>query len=223
KEKIHVTGNPASSSHIRRMIIDYFERRGLMAQIPGDSRLKPLFPGQNQEIDIILLKDEKQKVFNLNDGAKFIETIPKRADELSLNQPSKDIKKYLFKICSEHSSIGFSTKELDTLNDKLKHAKEMQNILTKHKQLKKSKAHYLESLKELSKELCTPSDMRKYELSRVLDTYLKYILGYVFDFYNSKDMQRSRDKIQKLDDLLTSELLKITDFYCSTLKQKGDL
>lgn len=82
KEKIHVTGNPASQSHIKRMIVDYFERRGLVAQIPGDSRLKPLFPGQNQEIDVILLKngekkDEKQEIQGEKQTVKVLnENVP---------------------------------------------------------------------------------------------------------------------------------------------------
>ncbi len=171
-----------------------------------------------------LLKDEAQKVYNLNDGAKFVDSIPMKADNIKINQTSVDIKNHLFKLCSENSSVGLSNVELNALRDKLQHAKLMQITLLKYKELKKSKlTKSLEDLKELSATLCTSEDMQKYELSRVLDTYLKYILSYVFDYFNHETPEKNMEAFEKLDLLLTSHLLKIVDIYHDTLKEKGSV
>ncbi len=171
-----------------------------------------------------LLKDDTQKVYNLNDGAKFIQATPEKAEDIALNQGSKDIKSYLFEICSENSSVGLLDVELNALRDKLHHAKLMQSTLLQYKESKKLKLHKsLDELKELSATLCTSEYMQKYELSRVLDIYLKYILSYLFDYFNHEKFERNIDDFKKVDTLLTSHLMEIVNFYHDTLQEKGSL
>ncbi|MCD4782468.1 MAG: hypothetical protein K8T10_01425 [Candidatus Eremiobacteraeota bacterium] len=76
-EKIYVTGKPASSSHLRRTIVEYFKKQGKTAQIPDNSNLKTLFPGQNQKIIVTLLKDEEKESQEEKQTVKVInENVP---------------------------------------------------------------------------------------------------------------------------------------------------
>ena len=168
-----------------------------------------------------ILKSEGQSVVNLNDGVKFIDSIPKQIDDIHMNKRFNDIKEYLLEICVKNSSHGFTSSEISKLYEKLEHSKKIHKLLSKYIQIQTLEVSgYLSSLKQLCNQMTNKEDIKKYELSRVIDTYLKYILEYIFDFFNSKELVYSVDDIKTLDELLTSNLNMIINYYRDTLESK---
>ena len=79
---------------------------------------------------------------------------------------------------------------------------------------------YLETVLELTEELSGKQLLQEYELSRVFDCYLKYIVPYIFDFFNHKNTVDEKRAIRELNSFLTLHLLQIIEFYMQKLETK---
>lgn len=170
-----------------------------------------------------LLKQEHQSVFNLNEGARFIAAIAKRVDELIVPEgsPAPKIRQHLYDLSAANSAVGLSSIEIDDLNKKLLHAKEIRKAVIDYQETEITSAQeYLLNLQRLCSMLTDQKEIRQYELSRVIDTYLKYILSYIFYFFNTAALQEEKSHFRKIDELLTEHLLQIIDFYHESVSSK---
>jgi len=165
------------------------------------------------------LKQPQQTFINLSDGAKFINTISKECEDIKLTESlsKENIVKNIYKVSIKNSSTSLSSSELKSLRKKLLNAKEIKRVLLLHLEEKiVSNIKYLESLKELSATITDERSIEEYELSRVIDTYFKYILPHIFNFITKKATKK--EDISKIRELLLAHLLKIVDFYSAQLK-----
>jgi hypothetical protein len=170
-----------------------------------------------------LLKQEYQTIFNLSDGAKFINIPPKKAENIELSHMPylKEIDTYLFKKCLQNASINLTPAELQNLKEKLSHAKRTFEIVTSYK--KKQKVSFvktLEDLLELRTNLTNENELKNYQLSRIIDLYLKYIVSYIFDFINAKELQEKEYHLNYLYVLLLEHILQITTHYSNLINIK---
>jgi len=229
------TGSTHSGSHIYSDNIsieehtqksDLFTYDRTLLSIDGNLNDKVLTTAQlHISIDTInqstkLLKKEFQQIYNLSDGAMFSDITPKNIQELSIIDRSskKESTELIHKVCLENSSKEISSSELRNLEKKLSHAKKLQTIINKYKQVNNiSSSIYLEYLTALSLELTPESERALYELSRVIETYLQYVLAYIFDFFNNQNLDDEGTNIYNLHNILTTHLLEIITYYINSV------
>jgi len=167
-----------------------------------------------------ILKKETQFVFNLSDGARFIDTISKRPKDVTLGS-TQNIRAHIYDLCLNNSSSELDENEMKNLYNKLLHARQMQNIIMNHSKNESSDAKkYLVELEKLCLTISSSENINNYELARVLDTYNQYILTYIFDFFNTAGLKNEKEHIKKIDDILVSHMIKIIDFYQNAIESK---
>lgn len=232
------TGNTHSSSHIYANNIsieehtkksDLFTYDQTLISVDGNLRDKALTTAQlytsieSMNLSTKLLKKEYQNVYNLSDGAKFTDIEPKQTESLDIQKAlsKKDIHKAIYQICLKNSSRYITPDELKNLQNKLSHAKKAKEIVKGYDFIKNvSPEEYLKSLSKLVKDLTSESEKERYELCRVIDTYLQYVLGYIFDFFNGKDLKEADKHIRDIHDILRAHLLEIVDHYIKEVSAK---
>jgi hypothetical protein len=187
-------------------------------KVPTTPRFKISIDAINQATN--LLKKKTQSIFNLSDGVKFIDTISKKPNDVTL-ESTQNIRAHIYNLCLKNSSSKLDESELKNLYNKLFHAKQMQNIITSHSQKEKPDAKsYLKELEELCLTISSSENINNYELARVLDTYNQYVLTYIFDFFNTVGLENEKEHIENIDSMLVSHMLKIIDFYQNTIESK---
>lgn len=166
------------------------------------------------------LKKKSQNVYNISSGAKFKSAIPIDALTFQLSyetispQHLVSLKKYFEK----NSQNKLTEKELRNFKDKLVHAKELQKFLENYKERPFGKVD--EYLEDIFLHLTPKSDLNKYELSRILNTYLQYISSYIYDFFNSNKVSDSTVHLERISSLLQKHLIKIIQYYQNRLEDK---
>ena len=228
------TGMTHSSTHHNPRVIsieeslessDTLEYKTNLKEIPGNHSKSVLttqhFLASVEYINYFVksLKQPQQTIINLSDGAKFINTISKECEDIEPTESlsKENITKNIYKVSIKNSSTSLSSSELKSLRKKLLNAKEIKRVLLLHLEEKiVSNSKYLESLKELSETITDEQSIEEYELSRVIDTYFKYILPHIFNFITKKTT--NNEDISKIRELLLAHLLKIVDFYSAQLK-----
>jgi len=166
-----------------------------------------------------ILHDENKNVVNLGDGAKFIHTTAKKTNNLKIKpiQQKKEINDKLQELCDKHSSSIFMDSEIKNLKKYLAHANNLKSYLENRSKPKKSDFDFY--FTSLCDNLTSHQDLQTYELSRVLDSYLKYTLGYIYDFFNSQLLNINEDELINLDEILKKHLIKIIKFYQEELNK----
>ncbi len=179
-------------------------------------------------IDIInlstkLLKQGRQNIFNLSDGAKFININSKKVQDLELRKVSDkdDTYKYLFDLCMLNSSRNLNSIELNSLDEKLLHAKKLLQLVEKYKNWHQfSLGQIMENIIILKESLTNENEIENYQISRVIDLYLRYILSYLFDFINSDVLEERELHMYNLYQLIVKHLSEIINHYLNLIFAK---
>jgi hypothetical protein len=167
-----------------------------------------------------ILKKESQSIFNLSDGAKFIDTISKKPNDVTLVS-TQNIRAHIYNLCLNNSSSKLDESEIKNLYNKLSHARKMQNVIMNHSKNNRSDANeYLKELEKLCLTISSSENIKNYELARVLDTYNQYVLTYIFNFFNTTGLENEKEHIENIDDILVSHMIKIVDFYQNAIESK---
>jgi len=161
------------------------------------------------------LQKSSQKVYNLSDGAFFKGTSPLKISQIktkaNILTTSRDLLK---KILIQNSTIGFQSGDIEKLKIKLQHAKRLK------KQLKKFDIKTVDNAQQYVQKIYTiliqEEALGFYELTRVLDAYIYYILHFVYDYLNSDDI--TLDNYKEIDILLKQEIFSILDYYIEKLQ-----
>ncbi|MDD5372766.1 MAG: DUF115 domain-containing protein [Sulfurimonas sp.] len=170
-----------------------------------------------------LLKQDSQNIFNLSDGAKFIDVNSKKVQDLELKKISRkeDIYKHLFSICLQNSSKNLNSVELNNLDEKLLHSKKLLQLVKKYKNYHQlSLAKTVENILLLNTRLTNENEIKNYQISRVIDLYLRYILGYLFDFMNSEELEKKEFHIYNLYILILEHISQIISHYLNLVTAK---
>ena len=167
-----------------------------------------------------ILKEQSQSVINLSSGAKFSQTISAKTDTIKIKNIDieKHIKEKLERLCLENSQNKLSNQELQSFKEKLKHAKSLQNFIHNYK--KNESLRVDKYIEDICSNLTNTQDIQKYELSRVLDTFLHYIVSYIYDFFNSDNITEYEVHLKNISELLEEHLLKIINYYIESLQNR---
>lgn len=167
-------------------------------------------------------KKSTQHVYNLSDGAKFSNTVPTNTESLSMNTfvaiDKEALYKETYKEFEKNSSSELSIDEYMAVEDKIKHSKNIRKVIEEWQKLSfKESDEFLDSLAILIKELCSSSSNSSYDLALVLQEYLKFISTFIFDFFNTKNLQNIELHTKSVRDMLCWHLLDIVDLYIDGL------
>jgi len=169
-----------------------------------------------------LLKQDFQTLYNLGEGAKFFQVLPKNIHNLSINRWRKsDILHKLSRLIEEEPLQDFTSEELQALQDKYNTAQEFQNFLLSYQKESYTDVNkYLKNLQQLIKKLSSVQLLKGQEFSRVFDAYLRYTIPYIFDFFNHKNTIDKEVAIKDLNHLLVTYLLQIIEYYMQKIHTK---
>lgn len=169
-----------------------------------------------------MLKKEGQTVYNLSDGAKFSDTISKAVKDVIFkdNNDKTELKNKILSICKNNSSIGLSDTDLSNITKKLSQASKIKKIIERNKNKEYKNAHeYIKDLLTLVKSTIDDKLIIEYELTKILDTYFRRILPYIFDYFNTQDKYAKKD-IDIINKLLMSHIIEILDYYLNSINSK---
>lgn len=167
-------------------------------------------------------KKSTQHVYNLSDGARFSNTVPTKIESLSMDTFGRIDKKLLYKETYEefdkNSSSELSIDEYMAVQDKIIHSKNIRKIIKEWQKLSfKDGDKFLESLAILIQKLCSSSSNSSYDLALVLQEYLKFISTFIFDFFNTKNLQNIELHTKTIRNMLCEHLENIVDLYIDGL------
>jgi len=177
-------------------------------------------PHFSTSIDIINtyfsnLKQPHQIIYNLSDGAKFHNTISLAASKVKIQSSDKLLSQQKL-ISSFHSNSMCCIQEIDkqNLHLKLENAKQ---ILNKIKNIKIDSSFHIDTYILNIIDVCSFNENNiNSELFKVLDNYLYYILGYIYEYFTSINIDKTNIVI--LDKLFRSILQDIVHYYITQLE-----
>jgi len=148
------------------------------------------------------LKQKDQSIYNLSNGAKFDNVASLLVTNINLKNNNE---KLLKRIVKKNSSKNLTKDEQLDMVDKLNYV----NILVN----KIENLQNLESIIIFAEFIADTKKIDKYELHFIIDTYLRSMLLYIFDFYSDTEIV-SDDNINQL---LQQHLKEICIYYKDSL------
>jgi len=167
-------------------------------------------------------KKEYQNVYNLNDGAHFKNTISKKIEYIDIDSMDKIDKNILKKeIHNDFKSNSSSTPtkdELTSVQKRFENAlKTKELILNQQNFTFLIYEEYLDSLVKLIQELIINDSKYGYDLALIYQEYFRLISTFIFDFFNSKELNDKYKHANIINHLLCAQLLRIVDSYINEI------
>ena len=157
--------------------------------------------------------------YNLSNGAFIEGTISLPINDEKISKLKNLDYQYNFKLFKElflKKSENYLTQtDKKSLQEKLKYIKKIEAIIqnyTKQKYSTMDRFHHA-MLGLFIDILGEDKNKDAFEINNVFEYYLKYISGYIFDIINTKNLKNEKHHIKELNKLITSQLLKIVNFY----------
>jgi len=175
------------------------------------------------EIFTDMLKRFNQSIYNLSNGAYLKGCEPLKIDEydwehlepLDHTSLTQDLKKFFKTI----SSDAFSEADKEQLKYQIKEAKKLEKIIKQHQKKKFVDAEaYLNSLTKLSWDLSDMDYKTHSDLAQVYYEYFSIIVSYIFDLFNTKDLENSNKHVIHIHALLAKQLLKMSELYITKIE-----
>ncbi|PHS56702.1 MAG: hypothetical protein COB17_08325 [Sulfurimonas sp.] len=170
-------------------------------------------------------KKDYQNVYNLNDGAAFKNTISQRASNINMSIfnkiDKKVLKEQLLKNFTSNSSNKVTKNELIKINKRLDEAlKTKRTILEQENLTFFIYEDYLNSLLSLMQELTSNKSGFSHDLALVYQEYFRLITTFIFDFFNSLELEDKCAHANTINKLLCTQLLRIVDTYIQKLDKQ---
>jgi len=196
-----------------------------LLKVPGNFKKQvQTSPAYNSSLEAInyfapLMKSDTQRVYNLSDGAKI-----SQAEALDVTHAKdKNFKKVsstlLKNILDKNSSNVISLEDKNVIQKKISHAQNLEQCFINLSLMDlDSPQKYISHIQSLLHE----GDMLQYELIKVLDAYFKYILSYLYDFFNRDNIQNEKNHLNNLQEILNQQVLEIIRYYILSLQGNID-
>lgn len=167
-------------------------------------------------------KKQDQNVYNLSDGAAFSNTITQNITSLpttSFEKLNKDtISNEISALFTLKSSSTTTNTEISLLKKRLGYADSLKIIIEKQKNTSFHTADdFLNSLKNIFKQCAANTSDTAYDLSLVYQEYFRIIDTFIFDFFNTDELQETKIHANNINQLLSKQLLRIVDAYIKEL------
>jgi len=168
-------------------------------------------------------KKSNQNVYNLNDGAAFDNTIALKTDFIDVtkmqNIDKEILKKELHKKFKDNSSNKATKDELKAINKRFDNALMVKNIILEQDNFSfLIYEEYLDSLQNLIQKLISKNSESGHDLALIYQEYFRLVSTFIFDFFNSKNLEDKYKHANEINHLLCTQLLRIVDSY---IQDKG--
>jgi len=180
----------------------------------------PLFQTSLQSLYLLLphLKDDSQKIYNLNFGAYIESTKPISTPEipnhsiLDKNMIHNEIQNMFLNISSKTLSLD----DINSLKKRLEYIKTINKYIFKYKKnvSYKSVDKYLYELFGVISDILHLNGKR--ETNNTIETYLlyfKYAVPIIYDFLNVTELKNEKYHIKNMDRLFVDELFYLCETY----------
>jgi hypothetical protein len=175
------------------------------------------------EIFTDTLKSAETAVYNLSNGAYLKGAEPLHVESYDWEKLSIldeiEIHKELAKFFKSIGENEFNEEDRGQIKYQVLEAKKLEKVI---KQFKKKKfAHaeaYLNSLGQLSWDLSDMDYKSKSDLAQVYYEYFPIILSYIFDLFNTKNLENPNKHVVQINAILVKQLLKMSELYISKLE-----
>lgn len=156
-----------------------------------------------------------QHIYNMSDGAYYNHTQPLKPQEVhNLQNIPDSTRRKLKQLISKHVVTTLSQEEKNLLQNKLLFCKSITNQLQEYTPPKSTDPIcYAEDIYNI---ICSKDALYKYEIARVLDSYLYYILNFIYDYLD--DEQTTLQDITHIHKLLTEEIVTLVQYHQSALE-----
>jgi hypothetical protein len=174
------------------------------------------------EIFSDMLKNSQCHAYNLSNGAYLKGITPLKIEEFDWTKFDKLNKEDMYtKINESLQSMGsneFTEEEKNYLKEQIKEAKKLEKIIKEQKKKKFTNINsFLDSLGELSWNLSDMQNKSNSDLAEVYYEYFQIVLSYIYDLFNTKKLQKPHSHMQQVNIILTTQLLKMSDYYIKGL------
>lgn len=169
------------------------------------------------------LKKEYQDVYNLSNGAYIEGCTPKSIDKINWEQfeylNKDEIQKNLFQFFQQISEKQFNQADKYQIKYQVNEAKKLQKII---KQFQKKQFInsdiYLHLLGQLSWDLSDMENKTQSNLAQVYYEYFQIILSYIYDLFNTKNLENPNKHVVQINAILMKQLLKMSSLYITKLE-----
>ncbi len=168
-------------------------------------------------------KSKTQTIYNLSDGAYFEDVKPVLVDKYNWQQlPDIDkttLSSSIYSFFNEIGSNKFRAEDKETLLYQLNEAKKLKKKIIKHQKTKYTNiSKYLQAISQLSWELSDMDYKTNSDLAQVYYQYFQTILSYIFDLFNTQDLDNTLQHLIQIDKFLVAQLLKIANYYINNMQ-----
>ena len=178
---------------------DTLDFRNSLIEVKGNFKEKvkstPNFSLSIEAINSITsgLKKEKQNVYNLSDGAYFKDSKTQKTDEVKLLHIDKSALANMFSNASENR---LNKEELAYLQRVIKDTRQLKQRLQNYKKKNiTNQTQLLKTLIALEKDICCCKENYCEIRSLILKNYTHFIYPYIFDLYNTKELNMEDQSI----------------------------
>ncbi len=142
------------------------------------------------------LKQPYQKVFNLNNGAKFFNTITLQPEKLPPCQDQKESQEMLLSLFKESSSERLSQEERLFIEEIYKAIRQREELTQEFAKRAFSDAKaFLAALINFENEICSCDAKSCAVVALLMDNYMQFVTPYIFDAFNN-DIQPNFIQVQ---------------------------
>ena len=152
-------------------------------------------------------KEKQQDIYNLNEGAYFQNTLPLKPQEVQLPNIEKANLLNTFSLASQDR---LQQEEYNFLEEMLAYTTEVLQILTDYKAVKTTTQEELfAQLIDLENTICLCQQKHCELLSMIIENYAHFIYSYLFDLYNTQEINLT-DKVNFIYQNILNSVEEIT-------------
>lgn len=170
------------------------------------------------------IKKNEQLIYNLNDGAKIVQTIPLQVKDVEVekytNMDKKDLAYTIRETLLQHSRDHLNQDEILSMKKRLSNAKVVKEYLLEYKNSVSYSNFdkYLYDLLGVISNILHMNGRESDNLTHVYDNFFKYVLPLVVDLFNSKGIKNGKRHIKKFDSMIQKEMFEIQSIYENALE-----
>lgn len=199
-----------------------YVRGNFLDQVPTFSTYKLSI--QQVSIFTETIKQKDQNIFNLSNGAYLEGCEPLKIDNLNLdafNSLNKNnLKCELAEFFADIGDKHFREEDREQISYQVKEAKKLEKVIRNFKKNKYPNIDtYLYSVAKLASDLSDMDYKSNSDLAQIYYEYFSIIQSYIFDLFNTKDLEDKHKHMDKINQILVSQLLKISTLYITRLNK----
>lgn len=198
-----------------------YVKGNLIEQIPTLSAYKISI--EQAAIFTKMLKRDYHHVYNLSNGAYLEGCQPLHFKDYAwetlppLNRTT--LQEEIAAFFKEAGSDEFNAEDRGQLVHQVKEAKKLEKIIKQFQKKKFANAEaYLKALAQLSWDLSDMDYKMRSDLAQVYYEYFSIITSYIFDLFNTKDLENPNKHVVQINAILMKQLLKMSSLYITKLE-----